>query len=314
MYHSHADEMVQIGLGTMGFFIIHPKERKRKIDRDYALFLNEWSVHPGAARPDPSVMTDFNLFTFNSRAYPGTAPLVARPGERVRLRVGHVGQDFHAIHLHGHWFMMVATDGGDIPPTAQWPETTIAIGPGQTRDVEFVANPGDWALHCHIRHHPMNQMGHEIPLMIGVSQKGVEKKVQAVVPHYMAMGEHGMEEMTEMQGMPGPKNTLPMMTANDGPFGSTGMGGMFTIFKVHDDIPSFERAEDYHRRVRLPGDMGWYENPPGTVAESIRKGKRPAGTGDAGPGKPKAYVCPMHPDVSRREPGTCPKCGMKLRP
>ena len=43
--------------------------------------------------------------------------------------------------------------------------------------------------------------------------------------------EHGMEEMTEMQ-MEGPKNTLPMMTAEDGPFGSTGMGGMFTILKV----------------------------------------------------------------------------------
>ena len=27
MYHSHGDEMVQIGLGAMGFFIIHPKQR-----------------------------------------------------------------------------------------------------------------------------------------------------------------------------------------------------------------------------------------------------------------------------------------------
>jgi FtsP/CotA-like multicopper oxidase with cupredoxin domain len=80
MYHSHGDEMVQIGLGTMGFFIIHPKERKDKIDRDYAIFLNEWFVEPGSSRPDPNVMTDFNLFTFNSRAFPGTAPLVARPG------------------------------------------------------------------------------------------------------------------------------------------------------------------------------------------------------------------------------------------
>ncbi len=27
-----------------------------------------------------------------------------------------------------------------------------------------------------------------------------------------------------------------------------------------------------------------------------------------------SYVCPMHPDVVRAEPGTCPKCGMRLVP
>jgi hypothetical protein len=26
------------------------------------------------------------------------------------------------------------------------------------------------------------------------------------------------------------------------------------------------------------------------------------------------YTCPMHPEVERSEPGTCPKCGMKLVP
>ena len=34
-------------------------------------------------------MTDFNLFTFNSRAYPGTAPLVVKRGDRVRMRFGN---------------------------------------------------------------------------------------------------------------------------------------------------------------------------------------------------------------------------------
>ena len=26
------------------------------------------------------------------------------------------------------------------------------------------------------------------------------------------------------------------------------------------------------------------------------------------------YVCPMHPEVRRPAPGTCPKCGMALEP
>ena len=31
-------------------------------------------------------------------------------------------------------------------------------------------------------------------------------------------------------------------------------------------------------------------------------------------GTPVSYVCPMHPEVTAAEPGTCPKCGMKLVP
>ena len=27
-----------------------------------------------------------------------------------------------------------------------------------------------------------------------------------------------------------------------------------------------------------------------------------------------SYACPMHPEVTSTEPGTCPKCGMKLVP
>lgn len=328
MYHSHGDEMIQMGLGAMGFFIIHPKKREVKIDRDYAIFLNEWFVGPDTERPDPSVMTDFNLFTFNGRAFPGTAPLVAKAGERVRIRYGNVGQDIHPIHLHGHTFKIVATDGGDIPASAQWPETTVLVGPGQTRDVEFIAIPGDWALHCHKRHHPMNAMGHEIPNMIGVPQAGVEKKIRKQVPNYMAMGETGMDEMMEM-GMEGPANTLPMM-GGDGPFGMLGMGGMFTVLKVRQ----------HDSELKNPG---WYKNEPGTVASpapgsappSKSKGHRGHGNAPAGAGmdhskmkmgKPasakeadqpdgaKVYVCPMHPEVRSKEPGKCPKCGMTLKP
>ena len=295
MYHSHGDEMVQIGMGTMGFFIIHPKERSHKIDRDYAIFLNEWFVDPGTKRPNPNVMTDFNIFTFNSKAFPGTAPMVAQTGERVRIRFGNVGQESHPIHLHGHSFKTVATDGGDIPELAQVPDTTVTIFPGQTRDIEFIANPGDWAFHCHRRHHPMNPMGHDIPNLQGVDQSALEGKIKKLIPGYMAMGEHGMDEhQMHAQHMKGPPNTLPMM-AGVGQFGNIGMGGMFTVLKVRDRLK--------------PGDEnGWYDNPPGTVADvALAPGEQPAE-------KPSLYTCPMHPEVRQPSPGKCPKCGMELVP
>ena len=80
--------------------------------------------------------------------------------------------------------------------------------PGTTRDVEFVAdNPGDWALHCHMIHHAMNQMGHGLPIMTGVDQTGVDQKVSELVPGYMTMGATGMGDMMDMGK---PRNSLPM--------------------------------------------------------------------------------------------------------
>jgi len=94
MYHPHFDEMVQMGFGMMGMFVIHPRnvEPSRRPDRDFALMLSEWAIKPGAARPDPSVMNEFNLLTINAKAFPATDPLVARLGQRVRVRLGNLAR------------------------------------------------------------------------------------------------------------------------------------------------------------------------------------------------------------------------------
>ncbi len=254
MYHPHSDEMVQMALGMMGMFIIHPRVPENpRIDRDFAIMLHEWFIAPGTARPNPAVMTDFNIFTFNSRAWPGTAPLVARTGQRVRVRIGNLSMDSHPIHLHGYRFLCVGTDGGKIVGQGQWPETTVNVPVGSTRDIEWVADvPGDWAFHCHKSHHTMNPMGHEMPVLIGAKQGDAEARVREVLPNYMAMGSAGMGGMMDMGR---PKNTLPMMTG-EGPFGPIEMGGMFTVFKVRDGITSY-------------GDPGWYKHPPGTVAYKL---------------------------------------------
>ena len=46
----------------------------------------------------------------------------------------------HSIHLHGYTFKVVATDGGDIPAAAQWPEVTVHVPTGSTRTIEFIAD------------------------------------------------------------------------------------------------------------------------------------------------------------------------------
>ncbi len=257
MYHPHADEMVQIAFGMMGMFIVHPKN-PRKVDRDIALMTHEWKVHPGTYRPDPSIMLDFNMFTMNSKVFPAIPPLVARTGQNVRIRLGNLSMNQHPIHLHGYSFKLTATDGGPVPDSAQWPMITVPVPVGSTRDIEFKADvPGDWAFHCHKTHHTMNAMGHGIPNPVGVDQSGVEAKIREILPGYMAMGRDGMaEHQFHTEHMRGPVNTLPMMMG-EGPFGPIEMGGMFTVFKVRDDITSYE-------------DPGWYEYPEGTVAYKLK--------------------------------------------
>lgn len=254
MYHPHADEMVQMAMGMMGLFIVHPKDiRQLKVDRDFGFLLNAYDIAPGSRSPRVNTMLDFNLWTWNSRAFPGIDPLVARTGERVRIRVGNLTMTNHPIHMHGPHFEVTGTDGGWIRPSARWPEVTTDIAVGQMRAIEFDALAGDWAIHCHKSHHTMNAMGHGVPSMMGVDQRGVAERIANLIPDYMAMGQHGMDEMTKME-MPLPDNTLPMMTGQ-GPFGPVGMGGMFSVVKVRDKLPK----GDYR-------DPGPYAHPPGTLA------------------------------------------------
>ena len=257
MYHPHADEMVQMAMGMMGFWVTHPKNKNpliSEVDRDYCFLLNAYDIDPGAYTPKIMTMLNFNLWTWNSRLFPGISPLVARKNDRVRLRVGNLTMTNHPIHIHGHEFEVTGTDGGPTPKAGRWPEVTVDIAVGQMRQMEFIASEeGDWAFHCHKSHHTMNAMGHDVPTMIGVDHRGMTKKITNLIPDYMVMGERGMADMAEMQ-MPLPDNTLPMMTG-EGPFGSVEMGGMFSMLKVRKD----QKPGDY-------SDPGWYKHPSGTVA------------------------------------------------
>lgn len=265
MYHPHYDEMSQIALGMMGFFIIHPKgEEGPPIDRDFAIFLHEWRLPIGTKTPIPFEMLDFNLFTFNSVLYPKIEPLVVKTDERVRIRLGNVMMNSHPIHLHGHEFWVTRKGAKRLPPAAQYTEVTISVAPGETRDIEFVAdNPGDWAFHCHKSHHTMNQMRHDIPNLTGIDKGNIDNRIRAYFPDFIGlMNINGMGEMFEMYGsahdmnmkMKFPPNVSPI--GNPGPFGVIEMGGMFTILKVRDQLASY-------------ADPGWYQHPPGTVAEAI---------------------------------------------
>ena len=255
MYHPHADEMTQMAMGMMGLWITHPRQAHPEIaevDRDYAFLINAFDIDPGSYTPKVNTMLDFNIWSWNSRVFPGISPLVARLGDRVRVRFGNLTMTNHPIHIHGIEFEVTGTDGGPVPKTARWPEVTTDVAVGQMRQIEFIADePGDWAMHCHKSHHTMGAMGHDVPTLIGVDHRGLLQRIQKLIPDYMLMGERGMADMGEME-MELPENTAPMMTGT-GPYGAIEMGGMFTTLKVRADL----KPDDYR-------DPPWYTQPPGT--------------------------------------------------
>jgi FtsP/CotA-like multicopper oxidase with cupredoxin domain len=283
MYHPHADEMTQMAMGMMGFWVTHPRGRHPLIDevqRDYCFLLSAYDVEPGSMTPQVNTMLEQNIWTFNSRVFPGITPLVARLGDRVRVRVGNLTMTNHPIHIHGIEFEVTGTDGGPVPKTARWPEVTSDIAVGQMRQLDFIADePGDWAMHCHKSHHTMGAMGHGVPTMIGADHRGLVQKLQRVNPDYMVMGERGMADMGEME-MELPHNTFPMMTGT-GPYGPIEMGGMFTTLKVRAD----QKPGDYSQPAP-------YVQPPGTQARLVDAAQTPPAA------RPTASPAPSTPPAA----------------
>ena len=144
MYHSHHNAATQVGLGLLGAFIIEPKNPApiEKADVDYVLVLND-GMHG---------------YTFNGKSFPATEPVVAKLGQKLRLRFMNEGMMIHPMHLHGMHMTVIAKDGW--PQPAPWKCDTLNIAPGERWDVIVNCNnPGTWAFHCHILPHAESDHG-----------------------------------------------------------------------------------------------------------------------------------------------------------
>lgn len=170
-YHSHADPALQIPLGLYGPLIIEPRIPVKTYDREQTLVLGEWDteltpeVAAGFTRRGPRDRTlrggelGSDLFLINGHTHGAIPPIRIAEGERLLLRIINAGHLSHPIHIHGHSFKIVATDGNPVPDIAQWTKDTVLVGPAERYDLELLGeHPGVWMVHCHIEHHMANGM------------------------------------------------------------------------------------------------------------------------------------------------------------
>lgn len=88
-------------------------------------------------------------WTINGEPYSKTTPLHVRPGQRPTLTFANATMMFHPIHLHGHTFQLIKSDG-----TLGARKDTVIVLPKQKLSAVLVANnPGTWVMHCHNTYH-----------------------------------------------------------------------------------------------------------------------------------------------------------------
>jgi FtsP/CotA-like multicopper oxidase with cupredoxin domain len=171
MYHSHQDTNSQLELGLYGALIIEPRHgprydaertiilRERALDFTPAVALGQAEVRSADAGNGRGGALQYDLFLMDGKAGSAIPPIRVRPNQRVLLRLINLGNLVHAMHLHGHTFTIVGTDGNPVPAAAQLRKDTVLIGPGERYDIEVDArNPGVWMFHCHMPNHGENGM------------------------------------------------------------------------------------------------------------------------------------------------------------
>ncbi len=189
-YHSHQDSVNQLDRGLYGTFIVEAQD-EIKADRDYSLVLDEWISngmvmsgmdHGGMDMGDD--MSMYDLFTINGKSGSLVDKLAVKQGEKVRIRLINAGYLSHQIHLHGHEFKIIATDGQPINNPAVLKDNIITIAPGERYDIEFEANnPGQWLLEDHLQNKASSGMRATIVYEgseVGTDKSNYTEKLPAV--------------------------------------------------------------------------------------------------------------------------------------
>lgn len=111
-------------------------------------------------RQDPVTRTETVMLTgggadyswgLNGRPSMHDTVFHVRLGEKIDVLMHNMTTMAHPMHLHGHYFKVVAIDGTAIDGALR---DTVLVPPNSTVTVRFDAdNPGTWAFHCHHVYH-----------------------------------------------------------------------------------------------------------------------------------------------------------------
>lgn len=95
------------------------------------------------------------VWTLDNKTVSEADKILIKKGENVRMILYNNSMMRHPMHLHGHDFRVLNTQG-DYAPL----KNVLDIMPMERDTIEFAASEsGDWFFHCHILYHMMSGMG-----------------------------------------------------------------------------------------------------------------------------------------------------------
>jgi len=218
IYHTHGRKAM-LDAGLYGGIIVRPTHPRPEeiVARDDLEIISSWYVNSAGE----------SEFTINGREYPATRSLDARRGEKIRIRwINISAENFHTMHVHGHYMRVIARDG--LPAPGGDVEDTLLLGPGQRVDTTLVADqsPGTWMIHCHVLDHIEDNGGMPDGLITSLHYLGTPDKTTAM---YDAM----MGSMKVAGAAPGTPNQPPGKLS----FGTTAMLGAFAGLTIFLGLP-----------------------------------------------------------------------------
>lgn len=149
-----ARALLSTGSGSAPDPQFRPNELNKRVGT-VETFIAATSVNLG--RPEPNLDLPVVLggtmakydWTINGEPYSSTKPLHIREGQRPTLTFDNTTMMYHPIHLHGHTYQVIKSDGTLGPRK----DTVIVLPKQKVQVVLFADNPGTWVMHCHNTYH-----------------------------------------------------------------------------------------------------------------------------------------------------------------
>lgn len=94
------------------------------------------------------------VWSFNNKTLKESDKIMIKKGERVKLVLNNTTMMHHPIHLHGHFFRVLNSQGDNSPL-----KHTVNVPPMDKIEIEFLATEDkDWFFHCHNLYHMKSGM------------------------------------------------------------------------------------------------------------------------------------------------------------
>lgn len=101
-------------------------------------------------------------YTLNGKIFDELPSLTLKKDQLVQITYTNRSNVDHPMHLHGHFFQVIAKNGAAVTG-ATLSKDTLLIKPEESYTIAFKAdNPGLWVQHCHELHHAAGGMMQKI--------------------------------------------------------------------------------------------------------------------------------------------------------